>query len=148
MKIDHIAIVVRDLEQAAAFYEKLGFTVGQRFDVHERYPGEEAPHRYRGVILRDDASERPVIWLMEPTDEAGPLRYFLERRGPGLHHLGFLTSDIEADARTIQEQGIRFIRPVHDFPEDGEMRALIHPDDGHGVLIELLQRTRKVWGGA
>lgn len=146
MKIDHVAIVVEDLEQAAAFYEKLGFADGRRFDVEERYPGAEAAHRYRAVILRGDQRDGSVIWLMEPTGQEGPLRRFLERRGPGLHHLGLLTSDIEADAGKVQQQGIRFIRPVHDFGDDGEIRALIHPDDGHGVLIELLQRTRSVWG--
>jgi methylmalonyl-CoA/ethylmalonyl-CoA epimerase len=142
VKIDHIAVVVTDLEQAKAFYEKLGFTVGGQFDVQERYPDEEAPHHYRAVILRDEAPDRPVLWLMEPAGQAGPLRRFLARRGPGLHHLGLLTSDIKAETRKLQEQGIHFLRPAHDFPDDGEIRALIHPHDGQGLLIELLQRTR------
>lgn len=142
MKLDHIAIVVRDLEQAQAFYEKLGFTVGGRFEVQERYPGEEVPHHYRAIFLQDETRDSPVLWLMEPTSQEGPLRCFLARRGPGLHHLGLLTSDIRAEALKVQEQGIRLIRPVHDFPDEGEIRALIHPDEAQGVLIELLQRTR------
>ena len=142
MKIDHIAIVVTYLEQSKAFYEQLGFTTSRHFDVHERYPGEEGAHHYRAIILRDATQDSPVIWLMEPTSQDGPLRRFLERRGPGLHHLGLLTSDITCDVQKIAEQGIRFIRPVHDFPDDGEMRALIDPHDGQGVLIELVQRPR------
>jgi methylmalonyl-CoA/ethylmalonyl-CoA epimerase len=145
MKIDHIAIVVRDLEQAQAFYTTLGFTASRRFEVRERYPSEETPHQYRAAFLRDGSRDGPVLWLMEPAGQEGPLQHFLARRGPGLHHLGLRTSDIRVEARRVEEQGIRFIRPVHDFPDEGEIRALIDPRDGQGMLIELLQRTRSVW---
>ena len=74
---NHRVIVVTDLEQSKAFYEQLGFTTSRHFDVHERYPGEEGAHHYRAIILREATQDSPVIWLMEPTSQDGPLRRFL-----------------------------------------------------------------------
>lgn len=80
---------------------------------------------------------------MKPQDESGPLKRFIERRVPGLHHLGLRTEDIREDAQALTSQGVRFIRPLNDFPEDGEIRALIHPREGEGVLVELLERPKR-----
>lgn len=137
MRLDHIAIVTRDLARAQAVWELLGFTPEQPHEVSEHYPETAHEHRYRAVTLR--AGTGPSLWVMEPVGDEGPLAHYLARRGPGLHHLGLATENIEAEVARLKARGLTFVREPHHFHADHEIRALLVPRDCDGVLVELVQ---------
>lgn len=139
MRLGHIAILTGGLVRTKTLYETLGLTAGDIHEVVEQYPEERTPHRYRGVALKPSEG-RSSVWLMEPVGDAGPLARFLSTRGPGFHHLGLKTDDIAGEVRRLKRAGLTFLRESHDFPRDGEIRALLSPRDCDGVLIEIVQR--------
>ncbi|HET8575558.1 MAG TPA: VOC family protein [Methylomirabilota bacterium] len=144
MRLAHIALVTGDLGRTRALYERLGFLGGQVYEVEEQYPGEAVAHRYRAVALRHAPEARPTLWVMEPVGAAGPLARFLRQRGPGFHHLGLKTEDIAGEVDRLSRQGLAFLRKPHDFPQDGEIRALLSPRACDGVLIEIVQARERV----
>ncbi len=143
MRLAHIALVTADLGRTRTLYESFGFSASGVYEVEEQYPGERAAHRYRAVALRHGPDGRPSLWVMEPRDEAGPLTRFLRDWGPGFHHLGLKTEDIAGDVDRLRRQGMVFLREPHDFPKDGEIRALLSPRACDGVLIEIVQSRER-----
>lgn len=140
MKIDHVAIVVSNLEEAIAFYEKLGLVPYEIYeDVDEKYPEDAEAHHFRACAMMEERDGVFHLWLMEPKGDSGPLHKFLETKGPGMHHLAFSVDGIESESERIQADGVRFVRPVHHFPDKGFTGGLVHPKDGHGVLVELAE---------
>jgi methylmalonyl-CoA/ethylmalonyl-CoA epimerase len=137
MHIDHVAIVVEDLEAAVEAYEAVGLV---RYDVYddivEQYPGEEELH-YRACAVMESRDADFHIWLMEPKGEGTALHRFLERRGPGLHHIG-IDGPLDGVAERLAGAGIAFIRPVSDFGKEGR-RGLLDPHDLQGTLVELTE---------
>ncbi|MBI3891201.1 MAG: GNAT family N-acetyltransferase [Candidatus Wallbacteria bacterium] len=136
--VDHVAIVVKDLDAARSFYESLGFVATRVCEIDERYREDPAANAYRGVGMK--ASSGPALWLMQPLRPDGPLARFLSTRGPGIHHVGLATSAAEALGGELEKQGTRMLRPVQSFPEEGQKRGLIHPGSAQGVLLELVER--------
>ncbi len=139
--IDHIAVVVRDIRKARRFYKSLGFRAGAIVLVRERYREERREHLYYGCSLRA-GGRKPSIWLMQPRGRYGPLARFLRERGEGLHHIGLVVGDAAKSCKTLRKRGVRLIRDACVFPEDREVRALIHPRSSFGTLIELVQPLR------
>ena len=133
MKIHHLAVVVRSLRRAGAFYRRLGMDATKQFRVRERYPGDEREHVYLGRAFFDPAQGFPAFWLMQPLGGAGPLAKFLAKHGPGFHHVGLM-------CRGLARMRFSFVRPPHFFREDNETRALLDPGRTDGTLIELMER--------
>jgi hypothetical protein len=77
------------------------------------------------------------IWLMEPKGDGTALHHFLERGGPGLHHIG-LTGDLDGVPDRVEEAGLDFIRPITDFGREGR-RGLLHPHSFQRTLVEVSQ---------
>lgn len=120
-KIDHIAIRVKDLEKASKFFSDL---LGIEFS---------GPNENKGADIRSVAS--PVgIALTEPLSPDGPSARALERRGEGLAMLSLQVKNFEQAAAEMKSHGIRQV------VEFGTKTALFHPQDLHGVMIELLER--------
>jgi methylmalonyl-CoA epimerase len=127
--VDHLGIAVRSLEEGKAFYEGV---LGLRLVLEEEIPTERVRvAKYDGGGLR--------LELLESTDADGPVARFVERRGPGLHHVCYRVEDIEAALAALAARGIE---PLGDAPRPGAggcRVAFVHPRDAGGVLVELSQ---------
>ena len=128
-EIDHVAIAVRDLDAAIAWYrEAFGCEVDHR-EVVESDGVEEA-------LLRVADS---YIQLLTPTRPDSPVAGFLERRGEGLHHVGYRVADCAAALERVKAAGHRVIDEVPRPGSRGTTVAFLHPKGALGTLIELVQ---------
>jgi len=131
-RIDHIAIIVRDIEQALVFYrDTLGITPGEIKEV----PGEQV----RIAFLPLGGPGGSEIELIEPTTPDSSLTKFLEKRGEGLHHVCLEVENIDAALAEMQEKGAPVLDKQPRIAAEG--RAIfLHPRGTNGVLLELLER--------
>jgi methylmalonyl-CoA/ethylmalonyl-CoA epimerase len=133
-RIDHVGIACRDLEEKIAFYEStFGLTVVSR-EVNEAQGVREAM-----LQVAQGPAGGSYVQLLEPLGPGTPVGRFLERRGEGVHHVGYGVSDITAALAEIGATGVRLIdsRPRHGSM--GASIAFLHPADLGGVLTELVQ---------
>jgi methylmalonyl-CoA/ethylmalonyl-CoA epimerase len=135
-RIDHVGIACRDLEATAEFYQA---TFGLR--VVSRETISEQGVREAMLVVGDGAVTASYVQLLEPLGPETPVGRFLERRGEGIHHVGYGVSDIEAALAAIGATGVRLIdsRPRHGSM--GASIAFLHPADIGGVLTELVQNA-------
>jgi methylmalonyl-CoA/ethylmalonyl-CoA epimerase len=128
-RIDHVGVAVDDLEEAVALYsERLGMPVQHRETVEEQ--GVEA------VLLGVGESH---IELLRPLGADTAVGRFLERSGPGLHHVAYGTDDIDSALEAVREAGLRLI---DERPRTGIRNsrvAFVHPRSTGGVLTELVE---------
>jgi methylmalonyl-CoA/ethylmalonyl-CoA epimerase len=127
--LDHVGIAVRDLEDALRFYrDALGFEI--------EAPEEVASQRVRAhfIPLGDSAVE-----LLEATAPDSPIAKYLEKHGPGLHHLTLRVEDVRAALAQLKARGVRLIDETPRPGAHGSLVAFIHPSSAHGVLVELIQ---------
>ena len=130
-RIDHIAVAVASIAEALPLYRALGLEV-----AHE----EEVPtQKVRTAFLPVGESR---IELLEPTDPGSAVAKFLQRRGPGLHHVCFAVEGIETVLADLRERGFRVLHETPVAGADGKRVAFLHPDAGRGVLIELSEAVR------
>jgi len=127
--LDHIAIAVPDLEKSIKrFMEDFGL----------EYKGSEDVTAAKTSTAFFPLPETSIE-LVHPLNGEGPIAGYLEKRGPGLHHLCFRSDDIIADVERLKEKGYKFLS---DAPSDGAHNSkviFIHPKSCDGVLIELNQ---------
>src|SRR5436189_6418293 len=124
-KLDHIGIAVRSLD-AATIYQALGLEV-------EHVETVESQKVRTGFPSVGDSN----LELLEPTSADSPIAKFIEKRGEGIHHLCFRVDDIEPHLAALKAKGYRLINE-HPVPGAHGCRvAFLHPNAGHGVLIEL-----------
>ena len=128
-EIDHVAIAVRDLEAAIDYYERaFGATVSHR-EIVESDGVEEA-------LLRVADS---YVQLLTPTRPDSPVAKSLEKRGEGLHHIGYRVADCAAALASMVAAGAI---PIDSAPRPGSRGttvAFVHPKGSFGTLIELVQ---------
>ena len=133
-RIDHVEIACHDLESKIALYEStLGLTVVSR-EINEAQGVKEAM-----LQVADGPAGASYVQLLEPLSRDSPVGRFLERRGEGVHHVGYGVADITAALESIGATGTRLIdaRPRHGSM--GASIAFLHPADLGGVLTELVQ---------
>jgi methylmalonyl-CoA/ethylmalonyl-CoA epimerase len=142
-RIDHVGIACRDLESRISFYEAtLGLTVVSR-EVNESQGVREAMLQVAaGPEGAEGSAGGSYVQLLEPLSPDSPVGRFLDRRGEGLHHVGYGVADITAALESIGASGVRLIdaRPRHGSM--GASIAFLHPADLGGVLTELVQAPR------
>jgi len=130
-EIDHVAIAVRDLEAAIDYYQRaFGATVEHRETV-ESDGVEEA-------LLKVAES---YIQLLTPTSDASPVAKAIEKRGEGLHHIGYRVNDCGEALASMIAAGAT---PIDKVPRPGSRNttvAFIHPKGSFGTLIELVQES-------
>jgi len=130
-KIDHIAIVVRDADEALKIYsEMFGFEAVETIDG----PAGE----FKAVLVR--VADITLEFLQPLTDE-GSFAKFLKERGGGLHHVSFATNNINNDLKTLKAQGRKLLNEEPMSLPSAKI-AFIHPDAAENVLIELVQRAQ------
>jgi methylmalonyl-CoA epimerase len=128
-RVDHIGVAVEDLDAAIALHEEAyGMAVAHREVVEEQ--GVEA------VLL--DVGENHVE-LLRPLDGETPVGRFLSKRGPGLHHVAYQVSDVQAALDTLRERGLRLIDETPRTGIRGSRVAFLHPASSGGVLTEIVQ---------
>lgn len=129
IKIDHIAVLVDDLEATLGFWrDALGMQVAGTQEV----PAELAKIAFMPV----GGSE---IELVQPTTNDSGLAKFLEKRGPGMHHICLEVDDIEGMLAQLKEKGVQLINETPKRGSDGRRYAFIHPKSAQGVMIELYE---------
>ena len=127
--LDHIGIAVRDIDEALAFYrDALGLDVR----ASEAVPSQDV--RVRKVPVGGASLE-----LLEATGAESTIRRFIDRRGPGLHHITLRVDDLVEALERLRSRGVRLIDDAPREGADGSLIAFIHPSSAHGVLIELTQ---------
>ena len=128
-ELDHVGMAVTALQDASRFYAALGIELG----ATEEVPSEKV--RVQMFNLKNNCR----IELLEPTSADSTVARFLEKRGPGIHHICLRVSDIRATLKRLKSAGVRLI---HDKPIRGAHNcevAFVHPSAAGGVLIELSQ---------
>ena len=128
-EIDHVAIAVNDLEAAIAYYRD---TFGAEVD-------------HREVVESDGVEEALLkvadsyVQLLTPTRDDSPVAKYLERKGEGLHHIGYRVDDCAAALDAVKAQGGRVIDEAPRPGSRGTTVAFVHPKTAFGTLIELVQ---------
>jgi methylmalonyl-CoA epimerase len=144
--LDHVGIAVQDLAAALAFYrDALGL------EIHA--PEEVASQGVRAHFIPVGPS---ALELLEATTAESPIAKYLQRRGPGLHHITLRVDDIDAALAHLRARGARLVDAQPRAGAGSARVAFIHPTAAHGVLVELkqparprfaLQAKRIPWGG-
>jgi methylmalonyl-CoA/ethylmalonyl-CoA epimerase len=130
VKIDHVGIMVSDLDAALRFYtETLGLTAGP---IETR----ETPPIRRCCLRLGDAE----LELIEAADREQTMMHLLPHRDAGVYHIGLRVEDVDSAAAQLREQGVPLAGETR---EGGDMRIqYLHPDAAQGTLIELVTRKQ------
>jgi len=135
--IDHVAIAVDDLAPMAAGLERVfGLSVG---------PRETVADQKTEVVFLDPQSRNAAVELICPAGNAS-LERFLQKRGPGLHHICFEVDDIEAALSDLTAAGVPLIDQAPRPGARGHRVAFIHPKATGGVLFELCEKSHSAAG--
>jgi len=130
--LDHVGIAVKDVRAALAFYrDALGLEI--------EAPEEVTSQRVRAHFIPVGSSS---LELLEATAPDSAIAKYVEKRGPGLHHITLRVSDIHAAVAHLRERGVRMIDETPRPGAEGSTIAFVHPAAAHGVLIELKQSAR------
>ncbi|HEY0098443.1 MAG TPA: methylmalonyl-CoA epimerase [Pyrinomonadaceae bacterium] len=131
MKIEHIGIATHKIDDALAFWrDALGVRVLETEEVAEQ-----------GVRLAMLPVGESRVELLEPINESSPIAKFLEKRGPGIHHIAVRVDDIRATLAHLKEQGVRLIDDAPRTGAGGCLVAFVHPSAASGVLLELVEHV-------
>ena len=129
MKIDHIGIATHELDDALALWrDALGLEVDSTEAVAEQ-----------GVRVAMLPIGETHIELLEPLSQDSPVGKFLEKRGPGIHHVAIEVKDIRASLAELKVKGARLIDEAPRRGAGGCLVAFVHPASANGVLLELVQ---------
>jgi methylmalonyl-CoA/ethylmalonyl-CoA epimerase len=126
-RIAHIGIAVRAIDELLPFYREL---LG--LDDHPLEDSDGA--RIAGLSAGDS-----LVELLEPNAADSPISRFIERRGPGIHHICFAVHDLDGTLARCRARGIKLIDEVPRMGAEGKRIAFLHPASTGGVLIELTE---------
>ena len=130
LRVDHLGIAVRSLEEASRAYEALGFRIEGLHEV----PTEKV----RTAFLPIGESQ---LELLEPTDASSVIARFLEKRS-GLHHVCFVVDDIEQALTELKARGVPLLDEAPRVGAGGCRVAFVHPKGAGGVLVELKEEAK------
>jgi len=126
--LDHIGIAVESLAEGVEFYEALGLELEGVEEVSEQ-----------GVKVGFLPVGDTRLELLEPIGESSPIAKFLERRGPGLHHVCLRVTDIRGTMAELVDRGFRLLSDEPQQGAHGCLVCFVHPKSTGGVLLELSQ---------
>ncbi len=128
-KIDHVAIILPELADGTSFWvNALGLPLEKI---------EEIPEQQVKIALLSVGDSH--IELLEPTDDESGVASYLQKRGPGLHHICLEVDDIEETIARLREANVPLIDEEPKMGKDGKRLAFIHPKGTGGVLVELYE---------
>lgn len=133
MKLEHIGIAVKDLENSNQLFRQL---FGKK-----HYKIEEVTSEYvKTSFFKTGASK---IELLEATSENSAIAKFIEKRGEGIHHIAFEVKDIYAEMKRLEDEGFRLLNKEPKRGADNKLVCFVHPKTANGVLVELCQTIRE-----
>jgi LAO/AO transport system kinase len=130
-RISHLGVAVESVEKGGAFWDLLGLLEEHREEVDSQK-----------VLTSFRRVGESHVELLEPTDSASPIAKFLEKRGPGLHHVCLDVDDVDAALEKLKAAGVRL---VNETPFDGAHGcrvAFVHPASTGGILLELSEKKK------
>jgi methylmalonyl-CoA epimerase len=133
IELDHLGIAVRTLEEGLRFYEQLlGMQVTRRETVEsERVNVAMLP------LTRSSSGSR--IELLEPMDADSTIAKFINKRGPGLHHIALRVDDLRTTVERLKSEGVQLLNEPA-TGAGGHMYVFVHPASTGGVLLEFIQK--------
>jgi methylmalonyl-CoA/ethylmalonyl-CoA epimerase len=132
-RINHVAIVVDDIDSALRFWR-------DGFDMQVNHVEDLEEQKVVVAFLSAGEAE---IELVKPTQEDSGVARFLKKNGPGIHHICFEVDDIVTTLDYLKSKGVRLINEEPVIGAGGKLVAFIHPESTHGVLIELYEPTKQ-----
>ena len=137
VRINHISLLVNDLEGPLSFWrDGLGLDVAHIHDLKDE----------QALVAFIPAGDSEIELVKPTTDDSGLAR-FLEKRGPGMHHICLEVDDIVGMLAQLRLKGIEVINETPKVGNDGRKYAFIHPKSAHGVLVELYEIPSYHHGG-
>jgi methylmalonyl-CoA/ethylmalonyl-CoA epimerase len=136
--LDHIGIAVKDLQAALAFYRD---ALGLEIEAPEEVPSQHVRAHFIAVGEAGDRGAAPGVKLelLEATSAESPIAKYIDKRGPGLHHITLRVPDIRTALAELKARGARLIDEEPRPGAEGSLIAFVHPSATGGVLIELKQ---------
>ncbi|MDI6693544.1 MAG: methylmalonyl-CoA epimerase [Anaerolineales bacterium] len=128
-RIDHVAILVDNLENTLSFWRD---ALGMELTHVEDVPAEKSMVAF--LPVGDSEVE-----LVKPTTSDSGLARYLEKRGPGMHHVCLEVDDIEGMLARLKEKGVQLINETPMTGSGGRKYAFIHPKSANGVMVELYE---------
>jgi methylmalonyl-CoA/ethylmalonyl-CoA epimerase len=129
MKLDHIGIATRQIDEAMDLWRNtLGLGLEHTEEIAEQ-----------GVRVSMLSLGETQLELLEPLSDDSPVGRFLEKRGPGIHHIAIRVDDIRAELAKLKTNGARLIDETPRVGAGGCLVAFVHPSSAGGVLLELVQ---------
>ena len=124
--IEHIGIAVENLEEAIRYYESV---LGLKCYAIEEIPDQKVKTAFFQV-------GQTKVELLESTEAAGPIGKFIEKRGPGLHHIAFHVDDVAASLQEAEQKGVRLIDQTPRKGAENLNIGFLHPKSTLGALTE------------
>lgn len=132
LKVEHIGIAVKDLEQAIPLYETLLNTSCYKTESVDS-------EKVNTAFFRQGDTK---IELLESTEPEGVIARFIEKKGGGIHHIAFEVADIEAEMARLRAEGFTLLNETPKKGADHKLVCFLHPKGTNGVLVELCQEVR------
>ena len=131
--IEHLGIAVANLEDSIKYYEEvLGFKCYSIEEVKDQ--------KVKTAFFKVGQTK---IELLESTAPDGPIGKFIEKKGPGIHHIAFAVDELQNTLNEVKEKGVRLIDETPRPGAEGLNIAFLHPKSTHGVLTELCEDPNK-----
>jgi len=128
-KIDHIGIAVESIEESLKLYKDA---------LNMDFKGiEELPERALKTAFIQ--AEDSMIELLEPTSEQSTVAKFIEKKGPGIHHIALHVKNISQTMESLKEKGYRLLSDTPEKGAHGSKVVFLHPKSTNGVLLELVE---------
>ena len=128
-KIEHIGIAVEDIEQGEKLFSSL-------FNV-ENYKRELVEEQQ--VLTSFFRVGNNKIELLQATSDNSVIKKFIDKKGPGFHHVAFAVQDISIEIKRLTKQGFRVLNETPLNGADNKIVCFLHPKDTNGLLVELVQ---------
>ena len=133
MKLEHIGIAVKNLEESNTLFKSL---FGKK-----HYKIEEVASEHVKTSFFKTGSSK--IELLEASSPNSAIAKFIEKRGEGIHHIAFEVKDIRAEMKRLEAEGFRVLNKEPKRGADNKLVCFLHPKSANGVLVELCQTIKK-----
>lgn len=132
LKIEHIGIAVKSIEQSNELFSKLFGKAPYKLEIVAS----------EGVSTSFFMLGENKVELLEATNPDSPIAKFIEKKGEGIHHIAFEVADIHSEMKRLQSEGFTLLSEVPKNGADNKLICFLHPKGTNGVLIELCQTVK------
>jgi methylmalonyl-CoA/ethylmalonyl-CoA epimerase len=128
-KIDHIGIVVKDLEEIKS-------TMSEAFEIFPEFEEEVADQKVK--VIGYHVGDTTIEYL-QPISSDSPIARYLEKKGSGIHHISYSVENLSVTLQKLQDKGFQLIDKLPRLGAEGKKIAFVHPKSTNGILIELCE---------